>query len=616
MNELAHLRFATWGITALGLVALFALDPNPIWGLVLLIASFGFWFSYKRRNHRNIGVKVLLAIAMITLLWRYLASLIDNLQDTRLPLAGMLAWLAAINSFDMPQRHNVKIAQLVGIILVLVTATLSRDLSFGIFIAGMIALLAWSGHLDNLAEMELPRGKGGLFVAIPLAALLAIGIFACLPRPEIRYLTQVPMSVRRFFPTPKDPGINNPGYPRGGRAGHRVNPKAYYGFSETLDLGYRGQLDSTVAMRVKGRRPQYWRGMAYDTFDGKVWRQSRPTAKPINPDGNVFWLLPGANEDDLYTFYIESDQTNLILMPNYPHALYFPAGQVFADADTGVRSPFVLEKGVYYTVLSSRLSLRGIEAAREGLPPHGKRYLQHPPVSDRLRRLAQEIVGDSRLPYRKMRLLEAYLKTHATYDLNIPPYDGLDTVDHFLFQEHRGYCEHFATSLALLGRLEGIPTRLVTGYLPGLYNPFTGYFEVRTDMAHAWVEAFFPSYGWVAFDPTPGYLLPGESNFEISQFLRYLAQSPVLVAVIALFALGLFLSRLTKRPKRLSSRLYLSFLRRTQVQRRPGDTPEACIQTPSPAAQRFIALYQADRFGPGVSQEELKQAYQEAMHEK
>lgn len=616
MNDLVQLRFATWAITALGMVALFALDPNPIWGIVLLIASFGFWFSYKRRNHRNIGVKVLLAIAMITLLWRYLASLIANLQDTRLPLAGMLAWLAAINSFDMPQRHNVKIAQLVGVILVLVTATLSRDLSFGIFIVGLIALLAWSGHLDNLAEMELPRAKGGLLVAIPLSVLLAIGIFACLPRPEIRYLTQVPMSIRRFLPTPRDPGIKNPGYPSGGSSSRRVNPKAYYGFSETLDLGYRGELDSTVAMRVKGRRPQYWRGMAYDTFDGKVWRQSRPNAKPLDADGNVFWLLPGANQDDLYTFYIESDQTNLILMPSYPNALYFPAGQVFADADSGVRSPFVLEKGVYYTVISSRLPLRGIEAAREGLPPHGKLYLQLPPVSDRLRQLAQEIVGDSRLPYRKMRLIEAYLKSHATYDLKIPPYEGRDTVDHFLFEEHRGYCEHFATSLALLGRLAGVPTRLVTGYLPGLYNPFTGYFEVRTDMAHAWVEAFFPSYGWVAFDPTPGYALPRESNFEFVQFFRYLVQSPPLVAAIGLLALGLFFARWTKRPKRLSSRLYLKFLRRTQVERQPGDTPDACVQASSPAAQRFIELYQEDRFGPGVEANRLKEAYQEAIHEK
>ncbi|MGE5706794.1 MAG: hypothetical protein ACM3YO_00540, partial [Bacteroidota bacterium] len=98
-RDLVQLRLATWGITLMGLLALFSIDPSPQWPVVAILLSLGFSWSFFQRNRRNIPVKLLLAASMIFLLWRYLASLVENIQDTRLPLAGMLAWLAAINSF-------------------------------------------------------------------------------------------------------------------------------------------------------------------------------------------------------------------------------------------------------------------------------------------------------------------------------------------------------------------------------------------------------------------------------------------------------------------------------------------------------------------------------------
>jgi hypothetical protein len=56
-----------------------------------------------------------------------------------------------------------------------------------------------------------------------------------------------------------------------------------------------------------------------------------------------------------------------------------------------------------------------------------------------------------------------------------------------------------------MARSLGIPARLTTGYTPGEYNPFTGLYEVRASDAHAWVEVYFPGYGWSTFDPTPGF---------------------------------------------------------------------------------------------------------------
>ncbi|MEW5945255.1 MAG: transglutaminase-like domain-containing protein, partial [bacterium] len=97
-----------------------------------------------------------------------------------------------------------------------------------------------------------------------------------------------------------------------------------------------------------------------------------------------------------------------------------------------------------------------------------------------------------------------YLLDNYEYDLDTPPYPrGRDVVEYFLFESRRGYCEHFASAFAVMTRAAGLPTRLVTGFNPGRYNPFTGYFEVRGTDAHAWAEVYFPSAGWLPFEATP-----------------------------------------------------------------------------------------------------------------
>ena len=102
--------------------------------------------------------------------------------------------------------------------------------------------------------------------------------------------------------------------------------------------------------------------------------------------------------------------------------------------------------------------------------------------------------------------MNQYLKETYPYDLSIPPQmEEMDAVEYFLFEQKRGYCEQFSSSLAVMARSLGIPARVATGYAPGEYNPFTGYYDVRASDAHAWVEIYFPGYGWSTFDPTPSF---------------------------------------------------------------------------------------------------------------
>ncbi|MGV2643766.1 transglutaminase domain-containing protein, partial [Clostridium perfringens] len=135
-------------------------------------------------------------------------------------------------------------------------------------------------------------------------------------------------------------------------------------------------------------------------------------------------------------------------------------------------------------------------------------YLQLPEeLPLRVRDLAQKITLDAENRYEKAKAIESYLEKNYTYTLqtSVPP-EGRDFTDHFLFDTKEGYCVHFATTMTVLLRSEGIPARYVTGFAPGERVAGTvDRYEVAQKNAHAWVEVFFPGQGWVMFDPTPGF---------------------------------------------------------------------------------------------------------------
>jgi transglutaminase-like putative cysteine protease len=114
---------------------------------------------------------------------------------------------------------------------------------------------------------------------------------------------------------------------------------------------------------------------------------------------------------------------------------------------------------------------------------------------------AQQLARGARTPYAFVRRVMAFLGNGYTYDENPPPVPyPLET---FLFSNRLGYCQQFAGSMAMLLRMGGIPARVSTGFTTGTYDTATKSWLVSDIEAHAWVEAWFPGYGWVTFDPTP-----------------------------------------------------------------------------------------------------------------
>lgn len=131
-------------------------------------------------------------------------------------------------------------------------------------------------------------------------------------------------------------------------------------------------------------------------------------------------------------------------------------------------------------------------------------YLQLPAaVEDRVHQLARQLTQDERNDYDRAAALCAYLQSSFPYTLNqsVPPVTQ-DFVSWFLFEEQKGYCTSFASALCVLARCAGLPARYIEGY--AAIPDSDGVARVTQQYAHAWAEIYFPGFGWLTFDPTPG----------------------------------------------------------------------------------------------------------------
>ena len=267
------------------------------------------------------------------------------------------------------------------------------------------------------------------------------------------------------------------------------------GLSDSMAPGSISEmiLSDELAFTVEfdGPRPppsdRYWRGPVLTRFDGFSWRLApRPTSdRPAyTPSGRR------------YDYRIMLEPHNQHWLP----ALYYPAGPVpnvrFAyDYQTLSRSPVGTHTRIDFsaypdTPVGREERLWVLQQALQ-LPNHG---------NSRTRALAHKLKAGT--PARTVeRILDWFVDGGFAYTLQPPPMIQ-DSVDHFLFDARRGFCEHFAGAFVFLTRAAGVPARVVTGYQGGHLNPINKMLAVRQSDAHAWAEVWLAGRGWVRVDPT------------------------------------------------------------------------------------------------------------------
>lgn len=535
------LRFWTLVTVVISLFAVTAHDEFLAYRLAIpLLVTLGFAFSYWRRGRRNWWVKAILAVGCLVVGYRFLRDVVADPYHTSVPLTVLLLWLQTLHAFDVPARRDLLFSVLSSVILMAVAAAFTTSLAYLAYLAAFafaavhtLVHNAWQAELDTVktasaagrARDRAPLPARLASAAYQVLATVVLGasvIYVLTPRFEGMLLTTLPFSPQRALLDLFAGRIVNPAYPDADgadAAARRVwNPRGYFGFSPTVDLRLRGRLDETVVMRVRANRQFNWRALVFDTYTGSGWRTSDARLHEISASVPPIGLVHRQDEFLSYhvrdvrvtqTFYVDAEQPNVLFAAPLADRIYITTGKLYLDRYGSVRLPGTLKPGTVYSVMSRALipTAERLRGANGPVPDHiRQRYLALPSLPDRVTALARDLTAGQATTYDRVLAVNAYLQRAYRYDLSIPPQRTTgDAVDYFLFEEQRGYCEQFASAMAVLLRAAGIPARLVTGYGPGTLNPVTGLLEIRNSDAHAWVEVFFAGVGWVEFEPTPGF---------------------------------------------------------------------------------------------------------------
>jgi transglutaminase-like putative cysteine protease len=311
--------------------------------------------------------------------------------------------------------------------------------------------------------------------------------------------------------------------------------------------------NNMMMMKVESPLPSYWRANALDSFTGDAWVSSQSFLNDIDrvrKAGGYEYSIPTSDpvtkgREIIERFEVRSVYTNYFFIGGDPRSLSVDQDVILRMND--MRALHVVDalgpsldysiSAVIPTVTPASLVGLGADYPEAAYP-----YLELPfprlaQLDDRaaeaawqnaledgvpdgwqwagLYSLNHEIVGDAVDPYEIVLRLEKHLRRNYTYTLEPPASDYPSPYAAFLFDTRAGYCQHFAGVMATLLRFNGVPARVAVGFTTG-DREAPGVYSVATNNAHAWVEAYFPTVGWVAFDPTPGRSLPNAGGSSTS----------------------------------------------------------------------------------------------------
>lgn len=424
-------------------------------------------------------------------------------------------WILCVSAVWLALRHahGWTTVLLGGIMLALALSNLPGELGWrlGLFMATSVMLLI---HLSTARRIEEWRGRGAIFDARTVlaqsgivlgVALLVTAAVAVLPSPTVAPLGVVS---RTFDDTAHTIGAH---FSRLFSALPSRRDYETITFEQETQFQGKPELTDTLLFTVSGPRA-YWRARSYAVYTGAGWETAGDfefvpfeeigltEERRMAPQTNAFRVA--AATDTLFSggLPVEFDEPaeGLTTPTSGPGAVhvrfskgreYFPTRVNMSYISTGLES------------IATPFELRG---AGEEYPEWTEAYLQLPEtLPDRVRVLADALAANEENAFDKAVAVRNYLRRIPyTLEIDAPPEDA-DGVDHFLFEMGEGYCDYYASAAVVLLRALDIPSRYVLGYAPGRLNTTLGVYEVLELNYHAWVEAYFPGYGWVSFEPTP-----------------------------------------------------------------------------------------------------------------
>lgn len=391
-------------------------------------------------------------------------------------------------------------------------AAIVRTVVIGFILLGVLRLI-------KIQEKENVSIRRGRFPAFWITALAMMIVFTSLvgfaaPKIEPQWPDPVP------FITSTAEKYNNDD---SGVFGSGATKRIGYGTNDSR-LGGPFVFDDTPVFKAAREDSAYWRVESKAIYTGKGWKSSNQgELEPLNlnqesaPDlyeqgvriteANADIELAEGRDFEQLVYGGELEQVNI---PNDVRLQMNP----LLERIKMVRGGDQISLDQYSIVFQvPEYSIKELKEPGNTSAAIEDRYLQLPDsLPDRVRELTEEITADAENRYDKARAVEDYFSANGfVYDTkNVAvPGENEDYVAQFLFDTLRGYCDNFSSSMAVMLRTIGIPTRWVKGFTPGEYvetlDSGKRVYEVTNANAHSWVEVYFPGEGWVPFEPTKGF---------------------------------------------------------------------------------------------------------------
>jgi transglutaminase-like putative cysteine protease len=398
----------------------------------------------------------------------------------------------------------------------------SRDLRSGLF-AAAASLLVLSVADDRAQVMALcALGLVPLvFGWVALRQLMAVDLHPDhLPVPSrpgprpwsaavVARLVVLAAAAALVVPSEPAPHLHpGAGDPSAGAAGERGLALSMGGGQ--FSLRERGSLDANPVIEVPADSPTLWQSGYADRYDGSSWtRSSRPDTGLDRSTVLPLTTLPtGAGLTSSVVVPLGAYISYFVYAPGPVVAVDAAAGQVRSLLDGTVTAFNSRDPHMPYTVVWAAPGSSTVGTlSGDGVADSDPRWLNLPAeLPARVAALARTVTASAQTTPDKVGAIEDYLRTHEKYQLDSPvPAEGVDAVDAFLFTDHVGFCEQFASAEAVMLRAVGIPARVATGFGgPGATAADPSRRVYRNEDAHAWVQVGYGDGRWVSSDPTAG----------------------------------------------------------------------------------------------------------------
>lgn len=515
--------------------------------------------AYRAINRRIPAMPVVIALIIIVVGVSMRHELVMAVRGERIPVAHFLLISGAASVFEARTRAGLYTQLFFSALIMFFASELAFGNEFTLLLGGYLALivtfLAVSQYTDITREASIKRSGGpvaatgfwaGVAAFVGISAFVAFMLlpwdssqtpeaarFAILPvggGVEGQAPPMTPEEARKLLEQAaiRQPGSGGQGS-FGGRAG-LANGMGADDFGNDavsgngvgasgVDGAYQRpsgtalvapELEPGTVAFIRSGVASYWRGNVYDTFsppraDGEgEWISTLPDRRRI---GSLFGRPDDENSDNRYlqTFFMQQGLGSTFISG------YEPLSIAIGRDEYGMP---IAPGGSTYQVVSGRPGITPEELRMDVGGWKGTEYSALPPGYEDIYALARAMTADAETDFDRAATIAAYLNTLEYDPESTSPLESSGDLTEFVFGERPGSAIDFATAQSLMSRAVGLQSRVATGFLPGVFNPYSGASEISASDLHAWAEVNFEQAGWVPFDASSRPDLPTPSDLE------------------------------------------------------------------------------------------------------